>query len=260
MAEREKIFPVILAGGFGVRTQGILEGKPKALIKSSDGKTLLEHLLCDLEKSGFESALIVSNHKFYDKFLDHLKELGEKDLKISTTLINNGVDDPEKRLGALGDFLFGVESPNLESWNGSFLVLSSDYAYWKAFKIGDFIEFANKAENRDCFLTVVRDTGDPAVIKGRFGCPEVDENGLIISFEEKPENPKGTLAILAFYLFRPIHVNSLKEFKGEGGNLDSPSNIIPYFLKKGVRASVFIVGNEAVDAGTPQEIDKARNY
>lgn len=257
--DTERIYPLILGGGFGVRTQNVIEG-PKALITTSDGKSLLEHLLFDLQESKFESAAIVSNGKFHGHFSNHLKDLQEKGLNLQVNLINDGAYDPEKRLGALGDILFAINTGELKDRQGSLLILSSDYAYWQAFKIADFVDFAQKPENQDCLLTIVRDTRDRAEIKGRFGCPEVDENGLVTSFEEKPENPKTTLAVLAFYFFRPEHIKLLKKYQNEGGKMDSPSFIIPYLLENKAKVRVFVVGNNVIDAGTPAEITRAQGY
>lgn len=93
-----------------------------------------------------------------------------------------------------------------------------------------------------------------------MGCVTLGENSEIIEFEEKPEEPKSTLAIVAMYLFRPEHVKLLQEFKKEGGNLDSPSNIIPYLMKKGTKISAYLSKGKVVDANSLEQISEAKKY
>ena len=242
---------VILAGGFGVRTKNVLGDIPKALIKTSSGETLIDHLLNDLEKAGVKGNHVVSNSKYYPQISKQIEKRG-------VSIAEDGAKEPSERLGALGDLLLAINKFGLGK--ESLLVLSSDYAYWESFSLSDFIKFSEEEKSRGCFLTIAWDTGDRSLVNGKFGCPFLDEDGFVISFEEKPQDPKSSLAILAFYLYRPEQIKFLEEFKDQGGNMDSPSNIIPFLMKSGVKIRTFVVNKEVVDAGTPEEIEKAKKY
>ncbi len=250
MSEREnKPLAVILAGGFGERTMGTLGEIPKLLIKTADGKTILGHVIQDLESAGLRTA-IVTNDIFYDKINKFVPE--------DVSLINDKRRKPEERLGALGDLLLFTDSAREGKNDEDVLVLPSDTAYWESFSIKDFLAFA---KNRpDSFVTVAYDTGDKGKIKGNLGCVELDGNFQVISFEEKPEEPKSTLAIIAIYLFRPEHIKLLREFRGKGGDLNSPSNIIPFLMKEGIKISVFLSKGKVIDANGPQEISEVSSY
>jgi len=251
----ERIVPVILAGGFGRRTEGILGDLPKTLLPTKDGETLLDHLVNDLSGTGFKSAVLVSNDKFFDVIKKHLRE---KKFELKVRVLNDGAENKETRLGAIGDMLLVVEKENFDRQDKSLLIVASDYAYWKSFKIGDFLEFAK--EKKDHFVTIARDVKDTEIIKGRFGCLEINGKSEMVSFEEKPENPKSSLAAVAFYLYRPKHLKYLREYKEGGGNIDSPGYIIPYLLKKDVKIAVFVVEDNIIDVGNPEDIEKGKIY
>ena len=250
-------FPVILAGGFGTRTKEFLHGQPKALIVSDDDKTLLNHLLLDLEANGFRESLIVSNSLYYDQIKKHVDNLRSGGLTISANILNDGVVSSENRKGALGDLLFGLKSIDKSK---SLLVFASDYAYWKSFTVSDILDFASNNKYKNSFITLARQAKNKDEIKGRFGCPELDGEGFVMSFEEKPSEPKTDLATIAFYVYRSEHLDLLKEFKEQGGNMDSPSNIIPFLLKNNVKVASMIVKDNIVDAGTPEDIKEAMKY
>lgn len=250
-------YPVILAGGFGTRTKECLNGQPKALIVSKDGKTLLNHLLSDLVENGFKETLIVSNSLYYPQIKKHVDFLKNNGLSMSVEVLDNGVNVSKDRNGALGDLLVGL---NKIDKNKSLLVFASDYAYWKSFKVNDIVSFASQDIYKDAFIVLARKAKNKNEIKERFGCPEIDENCFLTSFEEKPLEPKSNLTAIAFYVYRPIHFQLLKEFRDTGGNMDSPSNIIPFLLNKDVKVAAMVVEDNIVDAGTPEDIQNAMLY
>jgi glucose-1-phosphate thymidylyltransferase len=243
---------IVLAGGFGVRTNGVLGDTPKLLAKVANG-TILDHILKDLNKTGLK-LLIATNGLFYDSINGFVnKNYPNKDLKI----INNHKKVPEDRLGALGDLLNAIDSEEIMD-DKNILVLPSDTAYWESFSIKDFLDFADL--HTDSFITVIYDLGDREKIKNNLGCVTLDEKNCVLEFEEKPENPKTTLAIVAMYFFRPEHINLLREFKKTGGNLNSPSNIIPFLMKRGIKISAFLSKGKVIDANNAEQISEIIGY
>lgn len=250
MTER-KFGTVILAGGFGKRSE---LNYSKSLIKTGDGNTILEHILIDLAQSGVENVTITTNLLHYEGIL---KELEKISLKPEIKLLENGVTDPNKALGALGDLLFAYKKIDANI-HTSFLVLPCDTTYWEEFSIGDFLKFAQSRE--DVFGTVACDVGDPEKIKDRFGCLVIDEEGTLKEFEEKPKDPKSSLRAVPVYYYWPKHLDLLKKHKKSGGKLDSPGFFVPYLRKNGVKVAVFVTGNNIIDAGVPTDIIKAEQY
>jgi len=243
---------IILAGGFGERTKGILGGTPKLLIETPDGLTILDHMINDA-KSNDLGITIVTNGLFYQQINDYIQK---RYPGSGINLVNDEKMTPDSRLGALGDLLFAID--HNEKPEKDVLVMPSDTLFWESFSVDEFLEFSVK--HPDSFVTVVYDTGSKDKIKNNLGCVVLDGESNIKEFEEKPVSPKSTLAILAIYMFRPEHIDLLREFKESRGNLNSPSNIIPFLMKKGVKISAFVSRGRVIDANGPEEISQVADY
>lgn len=241
---------IVLAAGFGERTNGVLNGLPKILIATSDGRTILDHIVVDLNSYSIH---IVTNSLFFKKIKRYL------DLNYSKNNIEV-IDDRRKnivkRRGALGDLLFVIKKKRFDEKD--LFVLPSDTAYWRSFLLKEFIDFSQKFP--DDFVTIVRDVKDKNIVKNRFGCPTLNVRNEIVSFVEKPARPATTLVATPFYVYRKKQINILKRFVAEENSLDSPGNIIPYLLKKGVKVKAFVVKDKVIDAGVPADIEKVKKY
>ena len=59
---------IILAAGYGTRLKHITGDKPKALVKIGE-KTVLDHLVKNVENTEIKELTIVTNNKFHKHFL-----------------------------------------------------------------------------------------------------------------------------------------------------------------------------------------------
>lgn len=244
---------IILAAGFGKRTQGILKNTPKALIKTSDGKTILDHMVEDLfANCHFKTVYIVTNNRHYLIISNYVKKF--VDIKIQ--VINDNRTTSEERMGSLGDLLFACK--NIKDKRGDYLILPSDYAYWQAFSIKELIDFSDQYPRDFCLIGY--DVEKKEIIKGRFGCIVLGSKDSVKKFIEKPTEPSSTIAASAFYLYRKSHINILERFIKEGNNGDQPGRFVPYLLKQNKTVRAFIVKYSLIDAGTPDDIERAKNY
>ncbi|HSV30719.1 MAG TPA: glucose-1-phosphate adenylyltransferase family protein [Atribacteraceae bacterium] len=76
------------------------------------------------------------------------------------------------------------------------LVLSGDHAYMMDYNpLMDF----HRDRNADITLVVTRIKKEEG---NRFGILEIDANGWVTGFEEKPENPRTDIAFMGVYIFR----------------------------------------------------------
>lgn len=249
----EKIKAIILAGGFGTRTQGVLKNLPKTLVVTSDGKTILQHTIDDLVVNcELEDVFIVSNSLHYQAIKSHVDKLEHKKIRV----IDNGKKIPEKRLGALGDLMFVFN--NINDSKVSYLVVPCDTTYWQSFSLKDFMTFS--LADKESFVTIFRDVKDPNIIKGRFGCALLDDKNNVINFTEKPNQPQSTFAASPFYIYRQKHISLLKEYLEKGYSPDHPGSFIPFLIEKKMNIKAFIVKNLIIDAGTPIDIEKAKKY
>ena len=93
----------------------------------------------------------------------------------------------------------------------------------------------------------------------RFGIMNVDEEGRIVEFEEKPEKPKSNLASMGIYIF---DYEKLKQYLTDDENdpqsaNDFGKNIIPAMLKNGETMISFRFEGYWKDVGTVQSLWEA---
>jgi glucose-1-phosphate adenylyltransferase len=87
----------------------------------------------------------------------------------------------------------------------------------------------------------------------RFGILETDASGRVISFEEKPPQPKGTLGSMGIYVFgRNVLARVLTEDAQQDTQHDFGRNIIPAMLDRGERVFAYPFTGYWQDVGTVQ--------
>ena len=108
----------ILAAGYATRLYPLTENFPKPLLKVGE-KTILDWLLDDIETSGAVSEyVVISNHKFARHFEDWAKQ---KPYKIS--VVDDGTESNETRLGAVKDIQFAIDKLSLDD---DMLIIAGD--------------------------------------------------------------------------------------------------------------------------------------
>jgi glucose-1-phosphate adenylyltransferase len=88
----------------------------------------------------------------------------------------------------------------------------------------------------------------------RFGVVQTDANYRVVNFEEKPKNPKGTLASMGIYVFNyDTLVKVLSEdTKDQDSSHDFGKDILPKMLASNYRVFAFPYADYWVDVGTIQ--------
>ena len=96
---------VILAAGFATRLYPLTLNFPKPLLRIGD-RNILEWLLTDLASTGaIDEYVVVSNEKFADQF-----EAWSSGRSERITVLNDGAESNETRLGAVRDVQFAIDS------------------------------------------------------------------------------------------------------------------------------------------------------
>ena len=102
---------LILAAGYATRLYPLTENFPKPLLEVK-GKTILDWLLDDIDESEkINEYVIISNNKFVKHFEKWSKE---KELSAPVTVLNDGSNDNDSRLGAVADIKFAIDSLNID--------------------------------------------------------------------------------------------------------------------------------------------------
>ncbi|TCT12848.1 glucose-1-phosphate thymidylyltransferase [Natranaerovirga pectinivora] len=237
---------ILLAAGYATRLYPLTKDKPKSLLEVS-GKTILQHILDKVEViEGINDVYIVTNDRFYNQFNDWVNQYPtNKVVKV----INDGTTTNDNRLGAIADIQYVVDKESIEE---DVLVLAGDNLF--DFDLRDFVNFY-KDVNNDCIS--VLEVSNVEDLK-RTGVVEIDENGIAIGFEEKPQEPKSNLAVPPFYLYTKDTVNRIKEYLNEGNNPDAPGNFVPWLIgKKDVYA--YKLQGKRYDIGTLESYEKVQD-
>ncbi|MBI2190826.1 MAG: NTP transferase domain-containing protein [Planctomycetes bacterium] len=208
----------ILCGGFGTRMGVAGRSSPKALFEVS-GKPILGHILDALNTlEGPVQTLIVSNTVFAGSFESWAQTRTSAGRPVS--VLNNGVTSVEKRLGSIGDMQFIVKHSGPPS---ELLIIGSDNLF--RFSLQAFLKFARPRGP----AVVVHDLGSLSEAK-RFGVVTMDASGQLLSFEEKPEQPKSSLIATCIYYFPAGHVPRIRAYLDSGQNPDRAGSLIAWLL------------------------------
>lgn len=108
------------------------------------------------------------------------------------------------------------------------VILSGDHIYKMDYsKMLDF----HKANNADATISVINVPMEEA---SRYGIMNTHENGKIYEFEEKPANPKSTLASMGVYIFtwEVLKEYLIRDDQNQESDHDFGKNIIPMMLSE----------------------------
>ena len=209
---------LVLAAGYATRLYPLTENFPKPLLNVGS-KTILDWLVDDIAGTGkVDEFVVISNHKFAHHFENWAKT---KFCKI--IVVDDGTSTNETRLGAVRDIQFAVDKLQLED---DMLVIAGDNIL--DFSFAEFIAFA-KEKGTSCVMCheelVLEKQQKTAIITK-------NENDLITSYEEKPKEPKGTLAVPPFYFYIAKDVKRIPEALEQGCNADAPGSFAAWLSKQ----------------------------
>ena len=211
---------VVLAAGYATRLYPLTENFPKPLL-SVGGKTILDRMLEDIDGHPAVSGhVIISNHRFIAHFEDWQRKHA---LAKPVRLIDDGSTENENRLGAVRDIQFAVEQLALKA---DLLIVAGDNVL--DFSMHDFIDFALVKRTACVMCHEERDIAK----QRRTAIITVDESDRILSYEEKPSQPKGDLAVPPFYFYRAEDAERIGEAITDGCATDAPGSFAAWLSAK----------------------------
>ncbi|MEU9075837.1 glucose-1-phosphate thymidylyltransferase RfbA [Kitasatospora sp. NPDC004745] len=173
---------IILAGGSGTRLRPLTSVHSKQLLPVYD-KPMIYYPLSVLMHAGIREVLIISTPHHLDVYRELLGDGGDLGIELSYAVQEN----PGGLAQAL---LIGREFVGDEDLC---LVLGDNIFY--AHELPTMLR--REVERLDgCTLF-----GYPVSDPERYGVAEIDENGAIVSLEEKPDRPKSNLAVTGLYMY-----------------------------------------------------------
>ena len=173
---------ILLAGGLGTRLYPLTQVISKQLLTVYD-KPLIYYPLTTLMLAGINEILIISTPRDLPMFKKIIGDGSQWGLKISF----KEQPKPDGLAQAI------VLAENFLGDDLSALILGDNIFY--GHDIGNLL---NSASNREKGATIFTyHVNDPE----RYGVAEFDDNGKVISIQEKPEKPRSNFAVTGLYFY-----------------------------------------------------------
>lgn len=133
------------------------------------------------------------------------------------------------------------------------LILSGDHIYKMNYSL--MLNY-HILKNADCTIAAIK---VPLEEASRFGILNTNEDGTIYEFEEKPKNPKSTLASMGIYIFSAAKLYKyLEEDNNDAtSSNDFGKNILPKMLSCGERMLAYEFSGYWKDVGTINSLYEA---
>lgn len=236
---------ILLAAGYATRLYPLTENLPKALLMLGS-KTILDRVCEKIDEvDDVNNIYIVTNHRFAAQFEEWAKTYtGKKKIKV----LDDGTTSNDNRLGAIGDMQYVISK---EGINDEILVMASDNVF--DFSLNDMVKLYRE---KNCDLISAHYVDDLVNLR-QMGVVELDDDGKVISFIEKPAEPKSNWGVPPFYFYRKDTLALIRQYLDEGNNPDAPGHFIPWLITKTpVYAYTFNV--MTIDIGTPKTYKEAQ--
>ena len=209
---------LILAAGYATRLYPLTENFPKPLLTVGE-KTILDWLVDDIDTDGsVDEYVVISNHKFAHHFDAWAKTKPQK-----ITVVDDGTDTNETRLGAVKDIEYAIELLGLDD---DMLVIAGDNVL--DFSLVKFIRYAKK-KNTSCIMRYYEESEKKLL---KCGVVTIDENDLVLNMTEKSPTPATHWCCPPFYYYTRKDARLVKAGIESGCGTDAPGSYIAWLCKE----------------------------
>jgi glucose-1-phosphate thymidylyltransferase len=231
---------LVLAAGYATRLYPLTLDRPKALLEVG-GRAMLDHLLEPLRAMGADEIIVVTNAKFTPHF--EAWSQGKDDV----TVVNDGTTTNEDRLGAIGDIGFVLDRLGVDE---DLVVVAGDNLFSE-----DVSGLTELGRQVDAPVVAVHDVGDLSRMH-EYNQIELDAEGRIVFFEEKPAQARTTLSAVALYYYPRHTLPLIRRYLADGQNPDQPGRLVQWLYP---RTAVYAwqLPGEWYDIGSAETLQEA---
>lgn len=209
---------LILAAGYATRLYPLTENFPKPLLTIGN-KTILDWLIDDIDTAGLvDEYVIISNHKYVQHFNLWAEHKSQK-----ITVVDDGTESNETRLGAVKDIQFAIDQLKLDD---DMLVIAGDNLL--DFSLTKFIAYS-KQKNTSCIMRYY-EPDDKKLLKS--GVVTIDDNDRILNMTEKSPVPATHWCCPPFYYYTQTDVKLVQKGIDSGCGTDAPGSYIAWLCEE----------------------------
>ena len=248
--KHDNMLAMILAGGRGTRLHDLTKKVAKPAVSYGGKYRIIDFPLSNCANSGIDVVGVLTQYE--SVLLNSYAAAGRRwglDAKDSGVYVL----PPREKADANLDVYRGTAdaiSQNIDfidTYSPDYLlILSGDHIY--KMNYDKMLEY-HKQNNADATIAVIE---VPMKEASRFGIMNADDEGRIVEFEEKPENPKSNLASMGIYIFnwKLLRKMLLADMKNQDSNHDFGKDIIPTMLNDGRKLYAYKFKGYWKDVGT----------
>ena len=251
-----KTIAMVLAGGKGERLSPLTLSRPKPGVAFGGKYKIIDFVLSNFFNSNIRNVYILTQYQSY-LLNKHIRDSWDKWTgwdehfeAISPETNSDGEQWFKGTADAIGHYLRFIEDSNADY----VAVFGGDHIY--KMDIRQMIEFhaLNRADITIAALEVSRAEAR------RFGVFEVDRHGKVLTFAEKPAEPKTIpgsemcFASMGNYIFpREKLISVIKSGMKLYTDLDFGKHLIPMMLEEGARVFAYNFNDNLIPDMTPEE-------
>jgi glucose-1-phosphate thymidylyltransferase len=239
---------ILLAAGYATRLRPLTETIAKPLLPLA-GRPMIDYICDKIEAvQEVDQLHVVTN----SRFAEGIRQWAQAHQgRLKPVVHDDSTSSNEDRLGAIGDIQFTVERAGLQG--DDLLVSAGDNLF--DFSLADYVAFFRSKGDGSCIA--LYECPDPRLVS-QYSIVELGPNDRVISFVEKPAEPKTNLVGIATYLYRAEHAALIPTYIEEGNSPDAPGNLVAWMHKR-VPVYGYRFRGGWVDIGDKQQLLDADN-